>query len=308
MDYLTKYYKNLSEQLQEQINVLENLLNEAGFKRAMRSNDPDKQRKEIARQAARGAYHPNWALNDEDIIAKIGEKKYTSRKKRGENIDALQGELEKNNSGELDQYETDEIIFTIRDQANRNKYEPYPTPSEMTKEMMAGTRVTKTQRPYRTPSEMAAEMMAGTRDMTADRHDGPDPDTTATADEVEASQKAKQLGEATMSKATRLGKKYPGTVDRAVSAQKRRLPKKQEHRDALRSEAENEAAAEYGAAARGKDYASGSDAEMWWRESRGENPRYGVGKANERVQDVLGNLAKLSILNFLGYRKAKKKK
>jgi hypothetical protein len=184
----------------------------------------------------------------------------------------------------------------------------YPTPSEMAKEMMAGTRVTKTQRPYPTPSEMAAEMMAGTRDMTANRHDGPDPDTTATADEVEISQKAKQLGEATMSKATRLGKKYPGTVARATAAQTRRLPKKQEHRDDLRREAESEAALEYAAGAKGSEYASGADAENWWRESRGEDPRYGVGKANERVQDVIGNLAKLSILKFFDYRKAKKKK
>ena len=242
MNYLTLYYKNLSEQLQGQINVLENLLNEAGFKQAMRSGDPDKQKKEIARQAARGAYHPDWALNDEAIIAKIGEKKYTSKKRRGENIDALQGELEKNSSPEIDEdeYATDEIIYIIRDQvnqanrANRNKYEPYPTPSQMAAEMMAGTRDIKTKKPIKPI-------------MTPNLHDGPDPDTTATADEVEASQKAKQLGEATMSKATRLGKKYPGTVDRAVSAQKRRLPEKQKQRDELRSEAENEAAAEYGA-------------------------------------------------------------
>lgn len=205
MNYLTLYYKNLSEQLQEQVNLLE-----------------------------------------------------TELKKMSDN-------------------------------------EPYPTPSQMAAEMMAGTRDIRTGAPIK-------------RDMEPNRHDGPDPDNTADADEVEISQKAKQLGEATMSKATRLGKKYPGTVARATEAQTRRLPKKQKHRDDLRREAESEAALEYAADAKGSQYASGADAENWWRESRGEDPRYGVGKADKRVQDVIGNLAKLSILKFFDYRKAKKNK
>jgi hypothetical protein len=106
------------------------------------------------------------------------------------------------------------------------------------------------------------------------------------------------LEEATMSKARRVGKKYPGAIDRAASAQKRRLPKKQKERDDLKGSAEFEAASEYADYATFKPYASGIDAENWWREARGENSNSEVGKAEQRVQDIIGNLAKLSMLTF----------
>ena len=48
MDYLTNYYKNLSEQLQERINILE-----AGLKQSMQSGDKEKMKKELARQKER---------------------------------------------------------------------------------------------------------------------------------------------------------------------------------------------------------------------------------------------------------------
>lgn len=53
MNYLTNYYKNLAESLQDRVNVLEQLLNEAGFEKAMRSKNPDRIKKEIARQKYR---------------------------------------------------------------------------------------------------------------------------------------------------------------------------------------------------------------------------------------------------------------
>ena len=53
MNYLTNYYKNLAESLQDRVNALEQLLNEAGFEKAMRSKNPDQIKKEIARQKHR---------------------------------------------------------------------------------------------------------------------------------------------------------------------------------------------------------------------------------------------------------------
>lgn len=53
MNYLTNYYKNLAESLQDRVNILEQLLNEAGFEKAMRSKNPDRIKKEIARQKYR---------------------------------------------------------------------------------------------------------------------------------------------------------------------------------------------------------------------------------------------------------------
>jgi len=48
MDYLTNYYKNLCEQLQEKLNLLE-----AGYQKALRSNNPEQMEKEAYRQAYR---------------------------------------------------------------------------------------------------------------------------------------------------------------------------------------------------------------------------------------------------------------
>ena len=45
MHYLTNYYKNLCEQLQERINILE-----AGYAKAIRSGNREKMEKELARQ------------------------------------------------------------------------------------------------------------------------------------------------------------------------------------------------------------------------------------------------------------------
>lgn len=47
MNYLTNYYKNICEQLQEKINILEMQLNEAGVKKALKTKDPVLLRKEI---------------------------------------------------------------------------------------------------------------------------------------------------------------------------------------------------------------------------------------------------------------------
>jgi hypothetical protein len=48
MNYLTNYYKNLCQELQEQINLLE-----AGLKKAMRSGKPELLKKEALKQGAK---------------------------------------------------------------------------------------------------------------------------------------------------------------------------------------------------------------------------------------------------------------
>jgi hypothetical protein len=48
MDYLTQYYKNLSEQLQEQVNLLE-----AGLKKALDTGDTQLMKKELAKRKAK---------------------------------------------------------------------------------------------------------------------------------------------------------------------------------------------------------------------------------------------------------------
>jgi hypothetical protein len=53
MNYLTNYYKNLCEQLQEKVSILEAQLNEAGFRAAMKSGDPEKIKKQLEIQKAR---------------------------------------------------------------------------------------------------------------------------------------------------------------------------------------------------------------------------------------------------------------
>lgn len=48
MNYLTNYYKNLCEQLQERINILE-----AGYAEAMRSGNPELAKKELLKRTER---------------------------------------------------------------------------------------------------------------------------------------------------------------------------------------------------------------------------------------------------------------
>ena len=47
MNYLTNYYKNICEQLQEKIDILEMELNEAGVRGALRTENPQEVTKEI---------------------------------------------------------------------------------------------------------------------------------------------------------------------------------------------------------------------------------------------------------------------
>lgn len=81
MDYLTRYYKNLCEQLQEKINILE-----AGYTKAIRSGDREKMEKELLRQKALRAHKKemsekgytrgtvNFDDLDPDIKAMPGQK------------------------------------------------------------------------------------------------------------------------------------------------------------------------------------------------------------------------------------------
>lgn len=119
MDYLTNYYKNLCEQLQEKINILE-----AGYAKAIRSGDKEKMEKELARQRylekfkeelsdkgieigtenfdvldpeVQRLMKPSAAKRMDLVIARTGNKKgeyYTGRKGHKENMQALAMQLD----------------------------------------------------------------------------------------------------------------------------------------------------------------------------------------------------------------------
>ena len=69
MDYMTKYYKNLCEQLQEKINLLE-----AGLKKAVKSGDP----KLLAKEGIKAGERFNR------LSQKTGEKEHTEESEESE--------------------------------------------------------------------------------------------------------------------------------------------------------------------------------------------------------------------------------
>lgn len=68
MDYLTKYYKHLCEQLQEKLNIIEMQLNEAGVKKAMKT--PSLVQKEILKGEAR-RQRTQEEMEDTDVSGAI---------------------------------------------------------------------------------------------------------------------------------------------------------------------------------------------------------------------------------------------
>lgn len=62
MNYLTNYYKNLCEQLQAKINIIEMQLNEAGLKKALKTGDPELLRRAEATTSARRENYLNMAI------------------------------------------------------------------------------------------------------------------------------------------------------------------------------------------------------------------------------------------------------
>jgi hypothetical protein len=102
MDYLTNYYKNLCEQLQEKVNLLE-----AGLKAAMKSGDPTKLKQEAIRQGARQKLKQELAgranLRSQQLLktnpakagifASKGEEAAQSARELGANIEEIEMQL-----------------------------------------------------------------------------------------------------------------------------------------------------------------------------------------------------------------------
>ena len=102
MNYITNYYKNLCEQLQEKVNLLE-----AGLKAAMKSGDPTKLKQEAIRQGARQKLKQELAgranlrsqqllktnPNKAGIFASKGEEAAQSARELGANIEEIEMQL-----------------------------------------------------------------------------------------------------------------------------------------------------------------------------------------------------------------------
>lgn len=102
MNYLTNYYKNLCEQLQEKVNLLE-----AGLKAAMKSGDPTKLKQEAIRQGARQKLKQELAgranlrsqqllktnPNKAGIFASKGEEAAQSARELGANVEEIEMQL-----------------------------------------------------------------------------------------------------------------------------------------------------------------------------------------------------------------------
>ena len=129
MNYLTNYYKNLCEDLEQRINILE-----AGLKQALRSNNPEKIKKEMGRQghrediaqgkynAASTSYKNSMSIKaagrgeGEGDIVKSHQKNYSKLKG---NLDAVGKEnADINNDGEVNN--TDSYLLNRREVISKN--------------------------------------------------------------------------------------------------------------------------------------------------------------------------------------------
>lgn len=123
MDYVTKYYKNLCEELQSRIDLLE-----AGLKKAMKSGNRQRMEKELARQKFRKKAHQEQATKHAGISPR--SPRYAAHQLAAETHRAQAASLGPN----------------IEDLAMQLDYE-YPlaksrvTPSELTHESPFGTDV-----------------------------------------------------------------------------------------------------------------------------------------------------------------------
>lgn len=91
MNYLTNYYKNLCEQLQEKLNILETQLNESGVKQALRTENPQQVTKEILKGYARR----KRAQNDMEAIDLAGTmQRHGASSKEAGRAKASQDKLE----------------------------------------------------------------------------------------------------------------------------------------------------------------------------------------------------------------------
>ena len=129
MNYLTTYYKNLCEDLEQRINILE-----AGLKQALRSNDSKKIKKEMGRQGnrediAQGEYNEtskSYKASMSKKAAGKGEAKGDTVKSHQKNYSKLKGKLDAvgqedddvNNDGKVDG--TDSYLLNRRKVISKN--------------------------------------------------------------------------------------------------------------------------------------------------------------------------------------------
>lgn len=102
MNYITNYYKNLCEQLQEKVNLLE-----AGLKAAMKSGDPTKLKQQAIRQGVRQQLKQQLAgranlraqqllktnPDKAGIFALKGEEAAKSARELGANVEEIEMQL-----------------------------------------------------------------------------------------------------------------------------------------------------------------------------------------------------------------------
>jgi len=98
MNYLTQYYKNLSEQLQSKVNELQSLLNESGLKRALKSGDPALLRKELIKanlksSALEDELRATWDKEKNDRVRAIGGNEDELRRRLKQIPGALEGDV-----------------------------------------------------------------------------------------------------------------------------------------------------------------------------------------------------------------------
>jgi hypothetical protein len=129
MNYLTNYYKNLCEDLEQRINILE-----AGLKQALRSNNTQKINKEMRRQGnrediAQGEYNEasqSYKTSMSKKAAGRGEAKGDIVKSHQKNYSKLKGKLDAvgqedddvNNDGKVN--DTDSYLLHRREVISKN--------------------------------------------------------------------------------------------------------------------------------------------------------------------------------------------
>ena len=139
MNYLTNYYKNLCEQLEYKVSILE-----AGLKQALRSNEPEKIKKEMLRQGhrediAQAEYDKSSDSYKTSMSQKAAGKAHGEGdriKSHQKNYEKLKGKLDAvgqedddvNNDGKVN--DTDSYLLHRREVITNN-IKPYASPSEM---------------------------------------------------------------------------------------------------------------------------------------------------------------------------------
>ena len=136
MNYLTNYYKNLCEQLQQRVDLLE-----AGLKKALDSGNPELMKKELAKRRERRErlQHEAGELNKLP-----GHKGALAAHSKFEQADELRQGIE-------DLAMPLEMTHKVRTGVKSNELPPaqiFPTPEEMAMEFMAGNKSHKKSTPH----------------------------------------------------------------------------------------------------------------------------------------------------------------